>query len=91
MFDEPIEVCDYCGKILEIDHIGPDGSRYMSCPICDADPEPMDEEVKIALTDIQERETDQGIEIRDCAFLWSMGIRADEDLLNMDSHGRLQP
>lgn len=83
MLDEPIEVCDYCGKILEIDHIGPDGSRYMSCPVCDADPEPLDDEVKTALADITERQTDLGIEMRDCAFLWSMEIRADDDLLKI--------
>lgn len=101
MFDELIEVCEYCGKIMVLDHVGPDGSRYMRCPICDADPKycetcghamtfledgqiicsHCDDSLKVFSADIRERQTDQGIEIRDCAFLWSLGIRADEDFL----------
>ncbi len=101
MLEEPIEVCEYCGKIMVLDHMGQDGSRYMRCPICDADPKycavcghvmtvledgqticsHCDDSLIVFSEDIREQHTVEGIEIRDCAFLWSVGIRADDDLI----------
>lgn len=96
------DICNVCGAHLVVDHFGPDGTEYMLCPKCDADPEfgacghplsPLadgtkiciqcENEIKNMAEGIREITSDLGTEMRDCAFLWDIGIRVDADMLMM--------